>query len=361
MIFWGTARMASRRRKLRLFLAGYVNLLNSQNLNCGSLANALHGETFEVGVMTAYSGGRAELPMTVRRFHCFWPFRISNWIAHVAGILWCDVAYLPKREHVPFLTRLSRLLGKKCFTTIEGIFDDENYHSAQEVFGNPNNLQRSFQGFHRLFAISSFCRDYKHHNLHLKIDANILPLGVDVSRFRMIELRQDAKQAIFVGRLLRRKGVFELLAVAKRLPEIVFHFVGEGADGELLREQAQGMNNIHFHGELPQEQLSMLMSQMDVLCLLSRSEGFPKVILEAAACGVPSIVYPDYGADEWLEHGVNGFVVQDAYDVQETIKLICEKHNLLKVRGNARALAERYDWKVIAEIWEQEILALVET
>ena len=58
---------------------------------------------------------------------------------------------------------------------------------------------------------------------------------------------------------------------------------------------------------------------MDLLFLPSRSEGFPKVILEAASSAIPSIVYHDYGASEWMITDENGFVVNSFNDVIDKI------------------------------------------
>ena len=54
----------------------------------------------------------------------------------------------------------------------------------------------------------------------------------------------------------------------------------------------------------------------------SKSEGFPKVILEAASVGIPSIVYDSYGASEWMQNNKNGFIVKDFQNVIDIIDLI---------------------------------------
>ena len=49
-----------------------------------------------------------------------------------------------------------------------------------------------------------------------------------------------------------------------------------------------------------------ILKTVDLHILPSRNEGFPKVVLECAAAGIPSLLFSDYGAKEWME---GGFVV----------------------------------------------------
>jgi glycosyltransferase involved in cell wall biosynthesis len=98
---------------------------------------------------------------------------------------------------------------------------------------------------------------------------------------------------------------------------------------------------------------------MDLHLFPSRSEGFPKVVLETAAAGVPSIVYADYGAGDWLSDGADGVVVETLADVEEVLKeLSVNSQRLRKLSLGARRLAERYDWKHIAHHWDEKIRQL---
>ena len=46
------------------------------------------------------------------------------------------------------------------------------------------------------------------------------------------------------------------------------------------------------------------------LCLPSKREGMPRVVLEASACGIPSIVYDVVGCNEAIKNNVNGYIVK---------------------------------------------------
>ena len=94
----------------------------------------------------------------------------------------------------------------------------------------------------------------------------------------------------------------------------------------------------------------------DLLFLPSRSEGFPKVILEAAASSIPSIVYSDYGASEWITNGENGFVVDDFSEVVDKIKYLIDNPDIyMKMSKGSELLANDFDWKNIIKQWEKVI------
>jgi glycosyltransferase involved in cell wall biosynthesis len=93
---------------------------------------------------------------------------------------------------------------------------------------------------------------------------------------------------------------------------------------------------------------------MDLHVFPSHSEGFPKVTLETAAAGIPSLVYSDYGATEWITPGENGFVVDTLEEMESTVKqLVDNPKSLQKVSKNAIELAKRFDWKVVIKDWEK--------
>ena len=110
------------------------------------------------------------------------------------------------------------------------------------------------------------------------------------------------------------------------------------------------MRNIFFHGLLANDKLRHLLCTMDLHILLSRNEGFPKVILETAASGIPSILYSDYGAEEWIRHRYNGFVVNNIDDVVTIIKEL-EKDSFLLSEISKKAInfSKLFEWKLIVK------------
>ena len=86
------------------------------------------------------------------------------------------------------------------------------------------------------------------------------------------------------------------------------------------------------------------------------SEGFPKVILEAASAGIPSILYDSYGASDWIQHYKDGFIVNDISEVKIVINTLIERPYILqKTSSNAVKFAEKFNWKLVIKSWEKEI------
>ncbi len=120
--------------------------------------------------------------------------------------------------------------------------------------------------------------------------------GVDPSLFQprdrkearaALGLPAAGRVAVYVGRLVREKGLFELVeAMASLPPELTLVLVGDGvARGELeLRARPLG-ERVRFAGPRPLDEVPRWLAAADLFVLPSWNEGTPNVILEALACG----------------------------------------------------------------------------
>lgn len=71
--------------------------------------------------------------------------------------------------------------------------------------------------------------------------------------------------------------------------------IGSGPMRKTLEQQAAQLgiaDRVHFLGARPHAELPLWMNRADLLCLASRSEGMPNVVLEARACGLPVVTTP---------------------------------------------------------------------
>jgi glycosyltransferase involved in cell wall biosynthesis len=145
--------------------------------------------------------------------------------------------------------------------------------------------------------------------------------GVDCKRFKdnqsirqkereQLHTANDAIVFLFVGRLKKEKGILELVGAFNKVKQEIQNtelwFVGPDEEdilGEL--EQVGGVKCIQFT-TVPEH----FMAAADILCLPSYREGFGSVVIEAAACGIPSIASNIYGLRDSIDDGKTGILVQ---------------------------------------------------
>ncbi len=151
--------------------------------------------------------------------------------------------------------------------------------------------------------------------------------GVDLQRFDRarwsgqkaavcaeLGLSAGVKIVTFIGRLTRDKGVLELLAAARALQKrgspAVFLLIGpvesEG-DDEVDHALASAASNVRRLGYRAEPERYLAASEL--LCLPSYREGFPIVVIEAAAMGVPTIGTDIVGLNDSVVDGRTGVLV----------------------------------------------------
>ncbi len=131
------------------------------------------------------------------------------------------------------------------------------------------------------------------------------------------ELSLPSRYFLFVGRLVREKGVFELLAAYAKLDRTVREqiglvFVGDGASRGELEQQASSITpgTIRFVGFAQREQLPIYYALSELLILPTYSDTWGLVVNEAMACGLPVVLSQAAGcADDLVTEGWNGHLV----------------------------------------------------
>ena len=340
-------------KKIKVFLGGYINYTNAQNLNCRAIAEHLNKDKFEVYALKVHFGDNKKY--TSKSFNCFKPFRITQHFGFLWGIFHCDVAYLPKHIDTPvWVLKLAKWLKKPIFTTIEGNVTDLSKPNLIELFRSQRKMKNHFSYFNAVFGITQQLINSTHQVI--KMRKTPLFLGVDLKNFSHHN-KEKLSSIVFVGGLIKRKRVEEFLRLAEHFSNLQFHIIGEGPEGKKLKQTAS--KNVVFHLVLSHKEMDAIFSSSDLLFLPSKSEGFPKVILEAASAGVPSAVYDSYGASDWMDNKKNGFVVSTFNQVEELVNELLENPILLhEVSSNTQELAHRFDWKNIINDWENVIVDL---
>jgi glycosyltransferase involved in cell wall biosynthesis len=155
----------------------------------------------------------------------------------------------------------------------------------------------------------------------------LLPNAVDTDRFRPptaaersaargeLGLPRDGTVVAGLGRLHPQKNWPLFLRLAARFPEVPFVIAGTGPQEGQLRAQAPA--NVHFAGF---RDARTVLAASDVFLLTSDYEGTPMTLLEAMACGLPSVVSEVDGCAEILADRAGGLTApagdDDAFTAQ---------------------------------------------
>lgn len=126
---------------------------------------------------------------------------------------------------------------------------------------------------------------------------------------------QGSLRFIFVGWMIREKGIHELLTAIEELRsrhEFSFTFIGGGTLLEYVQEKIRingWIGNVAALGWISDDELQEALALADVFVLPSYAEGFPISLIEAFARGLPAIATDVGGISGSLQNGVNGYLI----------------------------------------------------
>ena len=206
----------------------------------------------------------------------------------------------------------------------------------------------------------------------LKIIANGNVNGIDTNYFHPEIFSQDEKRElktklgikpedfvfIFIGRLVSDKGINEAIRAFKEFKDdsVKLLLVGPFEDSDPLLSQTlieiEENKNIISVGF--QKDVRPFFAIADTFVFPSYREGFPNVVLQAGAMGLPSIVTDINGSNEIIQNEINGTIipVKDVDSIFKEMKTMRESEkDRIKMRQNARQIIiSKYEQKVV---WEE--------
>lgn len=348
--------------KVRLLFLPLVDAsnVNAQSLNVREVALRLDPERFEITLwyeqdpdhrLLDHPGIRLERLPSRRR-----TFRILQEMRRGYDI----IAYMDYSPASYAFLRLPRILRRGAKTV---------YHAeapcAQMV--NPSRTLRFlydgvFPYCDYYTGITEFVARDVRANIG-KTVSHILPVGVDTDFFTPPAIRNsDRPVVLFAGTVVERKGPQFLLDAAERFPQAKFRIVGAGREGfdKVLRQRlaAKGLRNVEFDGPRSQLELVEIMRGANIFLLPSRLEGIPKVTLEAAAAGLPSIVFRDYGTPSVVDN-VTGFQVATVEEMMAALAMLIDDSALRHQMGQAaRKHVESFSWELVTRKWQNAYLEI---
>jgi glycosyltransferase involved in cell wall biosynthesis len=175
----------------------------------------------------------------------------------------------------------------------------------------------------------------------------------------------------FVGRLVKEKGILELLQAARivwqQIPPVRFLIVGpidnekpDALTPEIVNDY--GLAEAFIFTGMRQD-MPELYALMNVFVLPSHREGFPRSPMEASAMGVPCVVTDIRGCREAVEHGRNGLLVPlgDVQALADAIlELLTDREKARRMGAEGRRMAlERFDERLVFEKVKAEYARLL--
>ena len=285
----------------------------------------VHSSTPKAGFITALAGMLARVPARVHTF---------------TGQPWVELAGL-KRRIPRECDRITAKLATQCYAD----------SSSQRDFLISEGLVAS--GKIAVIGPGSIC-------------------GVDLQRFslttwggdtarqtrRELGVPADALVVVFVGRVTRDKGIVELLGafemVAKSNPAVHLLLVGpveperDPLPAETL-ERLKSHSRVHCVGfsATPEK----FLAAADIFCLPSYREGFPNVVIQAAAMGLPAVVTRATGLIDTVVEGRTGLFVppKNVEKLAEALRTLVASKDLRQSLGQAarERVISSFDARVI--------------
>lgn len=183
--------------------------------------------------------------------------------------------------------------------------------------------------------------------------------GVNLEDYPFCEypLKQETVRFLFVGRVMKEKGVDELFEVAdkikKKYSSVIFDIVGPMEDDyqEKIRTLTQ-KNIIQYHGF--QSDVKPFIEQSNCFVLPSYHEGMANTLLECGAMGRPLITSKIHGCIEAVQEGENGFLVEVMSSkklekaIEQFILLPYEKKKEMGAKSN-KLMGEKFNRKKVVE------------
>ena len=291
--------------------------------------------------------------------------------AGIIGMLAARLAGVPHRLHTVAGLPLMEATGTK--RKILNFVEKLTYSSATRVY--PNS-----KGLYDFILQNNFTQSNK-----LKIIANGSSNGIDTAFFspdqvteiervtlrEKLNIQPDDFVFVFVGRIVSDKGINELIKAFSELqaaennePAGIKLLLVGGLENDLDPLNPETLAEINQNKDIIsvgfQQDVRSFFAIADALVFPSYREGFPNVVMQAGAMGLPSIVSDINGCNEIIVEGENGLIIppKNVEKLKEKMLTLARDKNLyIKLKENSRRMIEnRYEqsvvWKALLEEYE---------
>jgi len=198
------------------------------------------------------------------------------------------------------------------------------------------------------------------YNEFLEKRIRVIPNGIDTNKFSIKNKRNDEIiKFLFIGHLLERKGVKDLLVAFNIAVEMKNNLrltiIGNGELNKWCMNYLKIHNltdKVFMLGVFQNDDLPAIIKEHDIFILPSKNESFGVVVIEAASCGLPSIVTECGGPESIINTSEMGIVLKlpligtSLSDAMIKMSTTLEGYNNQKIRDS---IIRRFDWNIVSE------------
>lgn len=163
------------------------------------------------------------------------------------------------------------------------------------------------------------------------------------------EVKKQPFKVLFLGRIVKDKGVFDLISVANELKgQIEVTIIGDGPDLFEAKSEVERLSlkdSVMFTGQLAHSRLGAYFKETSIVVVPSNNhyEGFPRVIMESWAYNKPVLVSNVGGIKAFVKHEKNGLIFKpgDREEFLESMQKMLKNEQLFtRLQCGAREMAK---------------------
>lgn len=272
-------------------------------------------------------------------------------------------------SHLPFLSFLialfATLFRKDYVITSHGLFSQTAPLKLSTIWLNSFG-KFIFKHAVRIFVYTDYEKDVISTLGIGRGRVLTIPNGIKIAKFPLVRNSKKKFDVITVARYVKGKGIHFLIEAMYfsriRGHRINLLIVGDGPEFGTIQKlilDRRMQDQVMQIKSIPNDQMYIYYNLSKILVLPSLTEGFPKVVLEALACGIPALTgqYPQLEKIELLGH--------DVVMVQNTLELSFAIEKMIQVSSDfdknliRQSIIQTNSWKTYVSIITNEMRSLI--
>jgi glycosyltransferase involved in cell wall biosynthesis len=176
--------------------------------------------------------------------------------------------------------------------------------------------------------------------------------GINHDLFKL-KKKTDEPSLIYFGGMRNYKRPWLSLELLKKMGEVQLNVAGSGPSYEKAAQKCKELdlyNRVNFTGRLSDDDLAEVLGSSWINLHFSQTEGFGLSIVEAAACGTPTVALDTPGVSEVINEFGFGLVARNLNDMKNKVEEIIKDYDIWSRKVYENSL--RFSWDKTAEDWD---------